>query len=76
MADPFTNMPPEQVASIQYQLRHIDDDRRGVIIGACWALWVLAVIAMGFRFYAKCMIRSGFKAEDGMIVLALVWPSS
>jgi hypothetical protein len=72
MADPFANMPPEQIASIRYQLQHIDDDHRGVIIGACWALWALAIIAIGFRFYAKCMIRSGFKAEDGMIMLALV----
>ncbi len=72
MADPHANMPPEQVASIQYQLEHIHDNRQAVINGAGWSLWIAAIIAILLRFYAKSMIRSKFKAEDGTILVALV----
>lgn len=65
-------MPPEQIASIQHQLEHIDDNRQAVILGAGWSLWVAAIIAIVLRFYAKSMIRSKFKADDGMILIALV----
>lgn len=72
MADQ-TNMPPEQIMSIQYQMEHLGDDRRPVVIGVCWALWSLAVTAVGLRFWAKNIVRSGFKPEDGLILMGLVW---
>lgn len=65
-------MSPEQLASIQYQMENLDDDRRPVILGASWALWGLALIALGLRFYAQRMVRNGFKPEDGLILLAIV----
>ena len=73
MAGQLTNMPAEQIASIRYQLDHLSDDRRPVLIGACWALWSLAVLAMGLRFYAKSIVRSRFQLEDGLLLLGSVW---
>jgi hypothetical protein len=72
MAGQAMDMPPEQVASIQYQLQHLNDDRRPVVNGACWALWGLAVVAMGLRFYAKRITQSGFKLEDTLLLLGMV----
>jgi hypothetical protein len=73
MAGQAVNMPPGQIASIQYQLQHLNDDRRPVVYGACWALWCLAILAIGLRFYAKRIVRSGFKLEDGLLLLSMVW---
>jgi hypothetical protein len=73
MAGQAVNMAPGQIASIQYQLQHLNDDRRPVVNGACWALWCLAILAIGLRFYAKRIVRSGFKLEDGLLLLSMVW---
>lgn len=72
MADPFANMPPEQIASIQYQLANADDDRSGVIYASTWALWFLAFVGILLRFYAKRIVNSGFLWEDGTILAAFL----
>jgi hypothetical protein len=66
------NMTAEQIASFQYQKEHINDDRRPLVMGIQWGLWVLVVVALCLRFYAKSMIRSGLKLEDGLILFAFV----
>jgi hypothetical protein len=71
---PPANLPPnpELEASIKFQLEHWNDDRRPAIITSGWVLYILAVVAVILRFYAKRLIRNSFKAEDGLILAALV----
>ena len=66
------NLSPEQLASIQYQMEHWDDDRRPTVVFCAWFLYGLAVLAVALRFYAKSMVRNGFRIEDGLILLGLV----
>jgi hypothetical protein len=75
MAAPTTEMPPELLASLQYQQENIDDDRTSVLIGVCWFLLTLAIVAVGLRFYAERMLRNSFKLQDGLIILGLVRPA-
>jgi hypothetical protein len=65
-------MSPELQASIKYQFEHWGDDRRPAIITSGWVLYILAVVAVILRFYAKRLIRNSFKVEDGLILGALV----
>ncbi len=72
MAAPSADMSPELLASLQYQKENIDDDRRAMVIGISWALWVLAVVALVLRFYAERMIKNRFKYHDALIIFGLV----
>jgi hypothetical protein len=72
MAANVMGMPPEQIASFQYQLEHINDDRRPFLYTVTWTLWFLAVTAICLRFYAQRMVRGTFKPEDGFIALGIV----
>lgn len=65
-------MPPELIASIQYQKEHIHEDRTGEMVGVAWFLWALAVVALGLRFYAERMVRNRFGYHDALILLGLV----
>lgn len=73
MAAPGVTLTPAQLASFKYQQEHITEDRRGVLIGACSALWALALVALCLRFYAKKILRSKYEHDDGLIILGFVW---
>lgn len=73
MASLVADMPPELIASLQYQQEHIDEDRTGTLVGVTWSLWTLAVVAVVLRFYAERMMRSPFRYHDMLILLGLVW---
>lgn len=65
-------MPPALLASIQHQKENLGDDRRVKVLVVTWILWLLAVVAIGFRFYAESLVRNRFKLHDLLIVLGLV----
>lgn len=67
------DLPPEQLASIQYQQENITDSRIPEMIGVAVALWALATVAVAGRFYAERMLRNRFKLHDALIVAGLVW---
>jgi hypothetical protein len=72
MAAPVPEMPPEMIASLQYQKEHIHEDRRAELIGVAWLLWTLAAVATGLRFYAERMLRNRVGYHDALILLGLV----
>jgi hypothetical protein len=60
---------PEQIAHMQ---AHIEDDRRGWLIGANVAFLVLAMISIVMRFMARKKIGARIGVDDWLICLAAV----
>lgn len=67
------DLPPEQLAAIQYQQENIADNRIPEMLGVAVSFWTLATVAVAGRFYAERMLRNRFKLHDALIVAGLVW---
>lgn len=63
---------PEQLASLQQQLLHANDDRRPE--GLAWntTFVVLATIAVLLRFASRKVAKAPYKSDDYMTVFGLV----
>ena len=72
MADPAT-LPPDLLKAFAYQKLHVEDDITARLLGVTWALWILAVVAVGLRLYAERMLRAKLRVHDYLILLGLVW---
>lgn len=66
----YASLPP---AEAQYQLAHINESRVPAIVSSQIACLVIAVIAVVLRFVSRRMIKTALKADDWMIVAALVF---
>ncbi len=71
--EPPMDLPPAQLASIQYQQEHITDNRIPEMLGVAVCFWALATVAVTGSFYAERMLRNRFKLHDALIVVGLVW---
>ena len=59
-------------STVQYQLDHIDQNQRASIITSHVICLILACVAVSLRFVAHRITRATLKADDYMIVAALV----
>lgn len=57
---------------IQYQEEHIHDDRSGNIVTSHAICIALAAIAVLLRLIARRMCKASIRADDWMIIVALV----
>ena len=62
-------LPP---AEAQYQLDHINDSRVKDVLSSQIACFALATIAVILRFVSRRVSKIAIKADDWMIVVALV----
>ena len=65
----YKSLPP---AEAQYQLYHINESRVQDIVSSHVACLVIAVFAIILRFISRRMSKTSIKADDWMIVAALV----
>ena len=69
----FSNMappiPPEQ---LQYYIEHADDNQQPNLIATVVLCLALPCIAVFLRFIARWRMQAGYKADDWLILLALV----
>lgn len=59
-------------SDVQWQLDHIHDDRSSAIVISHTIVLPLAVIAVILRFMSRRMCNASIKADDYMIIFALV----
>ena len=59
-------------SNIQWQLDHIDDDRSSAIVISHVTVLPLAVIAVILRFASRHICKASIKADDYLIIVALV----
>ena len=69
----YESLPP---AEAQYQLDHINQSRVHDIVSSHIACLVIAVAAIILRFISRRMSKTAIKADDWMIVAALVSDTS
>lgn len=68
-----------QIASVisiedfQYQITHLDDDKRQYIRATVIAVSILPAIAVILRFWSRKLKKTPWKQDDFGIVVALVW---
>ena len=60
---------PEQY---QYYMQHADDNKQPNLIATIILCLILPCIAVALRFFARWTIRAGYKADDWLILAALV----
>ena len=65
----YHSLPPAQA---QYQLDHVDESRADNIRSSLIACLVIATVAVILRFISRRMVTTSIKADDWMIVAALV----
>jgi len=65
----YNSLPP---AEAQYQLDHINESRLQDIVSSHIACLVIAVVAIALRFISRRISKTAIKADDWMIVAALV----
>lgn len=66
----YGHLPP---AEAHYQLAHVHESRVYDIVSSHIACLVIAVIAIVLRFVSRRMSKTAIKADDWMIVVALVF---
>ncbi len=66
----YKSLPP---AEAQYQLDHINESRVSDIVSSHIACLVIAIVAIVLRFASRRMSKTAIKADDWMIVAALVF---
>ena len=80
MLQPSFNMDPAALAAmfgltpadVQFQLAHLHETERPLIMGAVGSLATLATIAVLLRIFVRWRNKTGFKADDYAIFVALV----
>ena len=65
----------DALASIEYQVQHIHDDRTKAIIVSHAIVLPLAIVAVGLRFISRRLCKAQVQADDYTIIVALVTPS-
>ena len=65
----YYSLPP---AEAQYQLDHVDGSRVNDVLSTLISCLVIATIAVILRFISRSMVMTGIKADDWMVVAALV----
>ena len=60
-------------AQIQYQSQHIQDDRRGEILGTAISMMILSTVAVSLRFACRHERKLGISYDDWLIVVALAF---
>ena len=65
----YHSLPPAQA---QYQLDHVDESRANNIRSSLIACLAIATIAVILRFVSRRMVTTSIRADDWMIVVALV----
>ena len=65
----YYSLPP---AEAQYQLDHVDESRVNDVLSTLISCLVIATIAVILRFILRSMVTTGIKADDWMVVAALV----
>ena len=65
----YNSLPP---AEAQYQLDHVNESRAEAIFSSYIACLIIAIVAIVLRFISRRMSKTAIKADDWMIVAALV----
>lgn len=63
---------PISPAELQYYQEHASDSQQPNLIATIVLCLVLPIFAVGLRFFARWRMRAGYKADDWLILLALV----
>ena len=63
------SIPPSQ---LEYYEKHASDNKQPNLIATIILCLALPCIAVFLRFVARCRARAGFKADDWLVLLALV----
>jgi uncharacterized membrane protein len=66
----FNSLPP---ADARYQLEHINESRVKDIVSSHITCLIIAVVAVLLRFVSRRMMKTALKADDWMIVAALIF---
>ena len=67
----MTSRLPPQV--IEYQLSHINDDRKAEVQGVSIAFFGAAAIAVVLRLLARRLTGAGYRKDDFFIIITLVY---
>ena len=65
----YKELPPAQAA---YQYDHVNESRASELVTSQIACLIIAVVAVVLRFISRRMLKTALKADDWMIVAALV----
>ena len=68
----YAELPP---AEARYQLAHIDESRAKDINSSHFVCLAIAVVAVALRFLSRRISKTPLKADDWMIIAALVLSS-
>lgn len=60
------------VAHLSYQAKHINDDRGPLITVVNISLMIVAILAVGLRFWSRKLVKATWREDDLAIVLSLV----
>lgn len=66
----YHSLPP---AEAKYQLEHVNQSRVKDIVSSHIACLIIAVIAVVLRFVSRRIAKTSLKADDWMIVAALIF---
>lgn len=67
----MSTISPEEM---QYYLDHANDNKQPNLIATCVLCMFLPAIAVFLRFFSRWRSQAGFKADDWLILFALVRP--
>ncbi len=65
----YHSLPPAQA---EYQLEHVEESRVNDVLSSLISCLVIATVAVILRFISRRMVKTGVKADDWMIIAALV----
>ncbi len=56
----------------QYQLKHVEDDKRAFISGVCLMLGIVMTIAVALRLCCRAMMKLTLGADDYATLIGMV----